>query len=357
MDHTDKEHAILQIVQGQYFVDLRDKLLIYREPDLNLLWLSVYEYRKFYQKYQDNGAFLTQQEANNLLEEEGIWDQDDQKTLKDLEENLLKLKKGRSEFRYQSKKLAAIDNTIEETMRHINKLDARKNTFFTQTIEYQARQSQRYWLLSKSIFDTNLKLYWDSFDELEQDYDVDFINELVIKVFYEGLFDTKTIRMLAREEPWRTRWKAACKFGTSPFSNEHMTNTQYYLVYWSSVYDSVYESMDCPSQSVIDDDAALDSWFEEQAHKRDSDSGVSSDSPVSSKKIAESQEVFIPVDSPSDAAKVYNDLNTVQAKNIFKSRQEAIKQHGKLAEGQLPDVAQDLSIRKTQLERRKIMSK
>ncbi|MGE4412481.1 MAG: hypothetical protein AB7E45_02130 [Candidatus Caldatribacteriota bacterium] len=36
------------------------------------------------------------------------------------------------------------------------------------------------------------------------------------------------------------------------------------MVYWSSLYDSVYNSIDRPPQWVIDDDDLLDKWLEEQ---------------------------------------------------------------------------------------------
>ena len=114
------------------------------------------------------------------------------------------------------------------------------------------------------------------------------------------------------------------------------------------IYDSVYESLDCPTSDVIENDDMLDQWFENQAIKSEQsrkDRMKESSAPITSnKKIANASEIFIPVDTAADAAKVYNELNTSGSKSAFISRQKAIRSQGEIKESQMPDTKRELNM-------------
>ena len=132
-----------------------------------------------------------------------------------------------------------------------------------------------------------------------------------------------------------------------------LTNDQDSLVYWSQVYDVAYESMDRPEQSIIDDDEALDKWFEEQAKKRKAKaatSGKSGVGKIGSKRIWRHSEVgFITnPDAQADmnrsaklgiAKNTYvpttqeiNELNSPLARKFKKHQEEKIKRYGVIEE-------------------------
>ena len=104
--------------------------------------------------------------------------------------------------------------------------------------------------------------------------------------------------------------------------------------------------MDCPSSDVIEDDDLLNQWFIDQYEKKSSNDTVSDG--IKNHKIAEAQEVFIKVDTPEDARKVYETMNTPESRRIIQSRQKALFDKGKLREDQLPDVKRNISMQKTQ---------
>jgi len=64
-------------------------------------------------------------------------------------------------------------------------------------------------------------------------------------------------------------WRA-CKSTGSPLFDGPVSEwdvNKVRLVYWSSLYDSVYESPDRPPQYIIDDNKLLDEWFEAQTEE------------------------------------------------------------------------------------------
>tara|TARA_A100001201_G_scaffold132629_1_gene119295 strand:- start:739 stop:1089 length:351 start_codon:yes stop_codon:yes gene_type:complete len=105
------------------------------------------------------------------------------------------------------------------------------------------------------------------------------------------------------------------------------------------MYDSIYESMETPSDEIIEDDYAIDGWFIAQRRKRDDDRKSSGGN-----NLPDAAEVFIPVGSNKEAARVY-DMNTQEGKNILKSQSKDIKEKGNVKESELSHVKQDLAMK------------
>lgn len=64
-------------------------------------------------------------------------------------------------------------------------------------------------------------------------------------------------------------WRAAKASGVAPFPGSPCDwdiNKQR-LVYWTALYESVYNSVDRPPQWVIEDDELLDRWLEEETRE------------------------------------------------------------------------------------------
>ena len=118
-----------------------------------------------------------------------------------------------------------------------------------------------------------------------------------------------------------------------------LTDMQKTLISWTRMYDSVYESMETPSDSIIEDDYAIDGWFTVQRRKRDDDRKQSEGN-----KLPESAEVFVPVSNQKEAQRVH-DMNTQQGKQVIKSRMQDLKEQGSLEEGQFSHVKQDLAMK------------
>ena len=118
-----------------------------------------------------------------------------------------------------------------------------------------------------------------------------------------------------------------------------ITDMQKSLISWTRMYDSIYESMETPSDAIIDDDYAIDGWFTAQRKKRDDDRKESEGN-----KLPDSAEVFVPVSNKKEAQRVH-DMNTQQGKQVIKSRMKDLEEQGSLEEGQFSHVKQDLAMK------------
>ena len=99
--------------------------------------------------------------------------------------------------------------------------------------------------------------------------------------------------------------------------------------------------MDCPSDSVINDDDMLDGWFIIQNKKQDKERAESElESRVSNDKISNSEEVFVFAETQQDVDAI-NSVNSYQAQMVKKERMEVLQQKGE---------AQDLDFRDQRLK-------
>jgi hypothetical protein len=346
LDYSDREYLVSQIGHGSTFIEYEECTYIFREPN-SILRFEYFNIRKQEEKNCEKDGFLTKAQEEDLLKEHGFWIEDSEKKLKDLREDLRKLDAGKAKNRFKSTELRRIErtkNTIKNEMEKINKTT---KVFFDQTAKYQGDIRAKHWMLQKCLYKDLENRIWESWESFENETNIKRINDLLALTFYNNNFAESDIRELARTEPWRSTWRAACKTGTPLFSvpTSEFTGNQKHLVYWSMVYDNVFESSECPSSSIVEDDEKLDLWFEEQDIKSQNQrkgNGSDPESLISNKKIANASQIFVPVDTVEDAKNVYNELNSPMARSTFMKREKAIQEKGKIDEANMPDTKQEI---------------
>ncbi len=195
----------------------------------------------------------------------------------------------------KDKKLEKIPEFIKETenkiKREVNKLRKKKfevwlrtlqreyyqlltarNTILLNSAEFLANESAATYLLWECLRTYDDAHLWPTFQDMENQDDIAYIAELQ-NLFTEASKDQELIdiRAMAKLPHWRVRWKSVDGDLSSLFGRtaQDLTNDQFLLVYWSSIYDSVYESFERPPDRVIQDDDSLDEWLEQQAEKRE----------------------------------------------------------------------------------------
>jgi len=358
LDYSNRELIISQICNGLLFINYKESLYLFKEP-FGYIMLEYYQKRKLYETNCTEEGFLSPEAEEQMLKDHGLWDNDFEKKTGDLMGDLKKLKQGRSGYRFRSNELNKIDKTCKVIEIELEKMNKIKRSFFDKTSIYQADLRARQWLLFKCLLLESGEPVWSSWDDFENETDFQKVIGLCGAVFYTKPLSTSEYREIARTEPWRSAWRTSCKTGTPLFdkSSSEFTESQKMISYWSLVYDNVYDSMDCPAQDIIDDDDQLDDWFEEQSIKVEN-SRKEKDNESSSvdinKKIAGMSEVFIPVDTPEDAKRVYNELNSPAAKKTFRTRQQVLAKEGRVTEANMPDTKQKLSMQATNLSIDKI---
>ena len=106
------------------------------------------------------------------------------------------------------------------------------------------------------------------------------------------------------------------------------------------MYDNVYESMDCPSDSVIDDNDALDGWFIVQRRKREQQVKEAGMDDITGANMGNANEIFVMTD---DAKSVY-ELNDPISKGIVKSRSKQVEEEGQVKYQDFGDVKREIQM-------------
>jgi hypothetical protein len=171
----------------------------------------------------------------------------------------------------------------------------------------------------------NKRVDWTHFD----------INN-VMNTYHGSLLDSDTLRMLSREQPWSSLWPVL-KTNGRIFENTNLTTEQQSLISWSTMYDKIYESPDCPPEEVLEDDDMLDGWLLIQKRQRDTDKKKHELESSLGKKIGNADDIFLIAETPEDAVKI-DLLNDERAKRVKRQRFGEIQEKGSVAEQQLSDV-------------------
>ena len=138
------------------------------------------------------------------------------------------------------------------------------------------------------------------------------------------VLNEKDIRDLARNDPWRSLWlmRESCDLKLFANQDRELSIDQKNLLVWSRMYDNIQESMDCPTDDVIDDDDMLDGWFLLQAEKRKKEQAEMEFEEGTNEKIKNADEVFVVTNNEIDKERVEG-LNNIHA-HMVKQEREAL---------------------------------
>lgn len=211
----------------------------------------------------------------------------------------------------------------------INLLQQR-HQFDYSTKEGYAKFAKNLFIITKSIF-----------DESGQPVDIRDINVYNLLSYYSNsMLDEEELREIARTNPWHDDWYSLKKQGKI-FKEDDLTYEQRSLILWSTMYDNVKESPDCPSDDILNDDDMLDGWFIVQKRKRDSERRKKEGESLVSKnsRIAGADEVYVVAQSPEEISRI-NELNTPASLAIKRQRSAQLKQQGVVKEQNFVDSKQ-----------------
>ena len=150
--------------------------------------------------------------------------------------------------------------------------------------------------------------------------------------------DDKQLREIARSEPWKSTWmlKDSETFSLFHRNGRELTIEQRNLLMWSRMYDNIQESLDCPSDDVINDDDMLDGWFLIQKQKRDKEKAEAEFESMANSRISNSDEIFVMARSKDEADKI-DSINNVGSKIRKKERLATIQNKGTVDQHEFRD--------------------
>lgn len=272
------------------------------------------------------------------LKRRSLWTDKMQSELDLLEKDQERLLIGISDSKFKSKDKERYIKTLEFNKKRCAELYSQKEYLFAGTIEHLIRLEKLKYLIFLNTYDSYGNRVWEDWDVFDNNTSDNLIKHILLNSYLKYNINESDIRFLVRNDPWRLYWRTATKVGNL-FGKPSVMLTDYQrmMVSWSIIYDSVYESLDCPERDVIENDILLDAWLIKQSKKNKSDSD---DKISKNDRINNAQEIGIVVQSQEDIDKVYN-LNDSSGAKIIADREKALLNKGKLSEMELPDIKQD----------------
>ena len=322
MDQWKKERLIARISSGVRYT--KDHEIPAASPAT--IYRASIMYEEVYNECVAEGT-PTSTEMLDILIKKRIWSDS-------MESDLKKLRSDTENFKialYENRDNEATCNKIRNLLAAANKEMMR---LFSIKHGYDAYTAESIAMAAKSR--ETIRLIID--DDLSSKE----VDEIIVELNESAISDSE-FRELARSEPWATTWgcRSSCSslFGVAATA---LTDEQKSLISWSTLYESIRDHPERPSDEVIGDDDMLDGWLLINRRKREREQNEQSALPTNS-KIAHADEVFLFAQN-EDKAKQIHDLNGPVALGIKSQRDNVIHQMGKTNEGELPDRLQQLNM-------------
>ena len=285
-----------------------------------------------------NEEMMTEHQMVDWMIEHNLWSHHEEKDLDGIKKNIddvkveiYKLNKEKSKANQLKRYLRSIEQKLNE---QLNK----KNLYYYNTCESIANLEKLRYLIKRNCLQNNRSL------DLEDD-EIDY----ALDCFRESILSESIIRELSRNEPWRSLWFMRNNIKQDLFfiTDRDLTINQQNLLLWSQTYDNIHESLDCPSDDVIDDDDMLDGWLIFQARKRKQEKVEQDMNKKMNDKIKNSSEVYL-MASNIDEAKDIDNINSYHSKMLKKQRQAVINKNGLVTQDKFQDEILDQQAKQTQ---------
>jgi hypothetical protein len=351
MERAKKELLVARICSGCVRITVtgakgREKTYLVRRPGREECYIANEVYFDMLRESELEGLY-SDEELLAFLLENGFWDEQRQKLLdclpKEIEEFKVKLFK--STFKSNERKV--VRKALAVAKEKLTEVSEARHAYDYLSCSGAAALAKARAIMGCSLCTSDGRRVFAGYDDFLQ-ADSSLLDD-AMAAYARTRLDESDYRELARNDPWRTLWNAhkveGKLFGISPAD---YTEEQVCLVNWSSLYDNVYQSQDCPSDEAIADDDVLDGWMIEQRRQREQrQNQAQGEDMLGNEKIKNSQEVYLVAETVEDARKVV-DLNDDFAKAVQKHRFNTLKKKGVVNELDMPDTRQRLRMEITQ---------
>ena len=354
----DKQREILtnRIITATIFLKVNESVYRLSPPTLEDIALADFVYEEVFNSDKYDGM-LTREQAFLYLKKEGVWSEEDDKKIEDTSKLIEDIKVEMYKSLYNLAQLNSLRARLRATEKYLSFLYSVKYKLDELTLEYHAEKTKSDFLTAMCIFDLNNKKvynydnYWDS------------SNLYVVKRFVSWLernqISTNTYRELVRNEPFKGIWSSK-KTDAFNAPSGILNDDQKRAIMYARMYDSVYESIEMPSEEVIDDNDMLDGWLISKHRERTKDRKQKEVDQLLNKKGVNKvgrgggNEVFVLAQTRQEANKIL-EVNDNNAKAAIQQRASKIRESGQVEDQHLPDVKMQLQnkARQQQLEHRK----
>src|SRR6266496_2400452 len=333
MAPNERDYLVYRICMGFLKFKYQDNTYLLKNPSLEQKYLAEELYQEKLEEYHLAGHF-NEIEYLQFLLNKGLWDDGREVLFNKFKEKIEDLKIELFNAQYKSKTRKEIKKKINRAVEDYKSLIGQRNCEIHKSATGLAGIARLRYLIGVCLYRKNEQVFnLDDFWQLEDNGLLD----TAVNYYNQSKIDESQFRELVRNEPWHSYWmcRKACGDKLFGICAIDLSDDQKSLVYWSLLYDGVYEHPDCPSQEVIEDDDMLDGFLLKDFRERKDKQNKTNIEDKLSDKLKNAHEIYLIAETPEDAKKI-NDLNSDWAKAVKASRDKMIDQKGIVNELEFP---------------------
>lgn len=339
------ELFINRIIAGIMRFKYKDKVYLIKNPDRYHKYIAEEIYQEALVDARVEGLY-TDLEINDMLIEQGIWNDEKEEKLKALNKEIEELKINLFQNFYKEKESAAIRKVLSIAKTDKSLLTIEKYSYTYLSVSGYASTAKIKYLIGSSLFHENNTHVFNEITFWKNRSDL--LDEAV--VFYnQSKLDDSKLRHLAKTDLWRSYWSAR-KSESSMFGipSVDLDDERRSLISWSQLYDNIAEHPECPPDDLINDDDALDGWMINQKREREQKKNQNSIDSSLTDKVKNSSEIFIVAHSQKERDRIES-MNSPEVKAIKRSREKIIQEKGEVSDLDFSDVRRDIQMKKNSM--------
>lgn len=347
MQYSEREYLVNKVISGCTVCTFNNEIVYVYEPNPTEKVAAQSIYFEEYRKAELLGV-PSEEEILGSLKSMGMWNKILQDELDKIPKALEELKVELYNAYFQFKRREGIKKSLDSIRFREVELWKQRDILKYVTCEgFALTCKNRHLICSGTKRSDGSKLFIKGYEEYPQNELDIFINE-----YFANKINDNVIRLLSQEEPWRTIWNAGKNEGSIfGIPSSLLSQEQKMILVWSRIYDSIYESPDCPPDEVIDDDDCLDGWMILQSRNRQKDR-QSEHGFNPGDKYNKADEVFMFVENPEDIDRVHA-MNNPAAILRKQQRMSALSRAGGKIEDQfMPDSQTKIKEQYMQMQKR-----
>lgn len=323
----DKENILYRVFSKIIIIDIAGSEYIVKAPSAILRYKAEIYKQKMIEQYKYDLPRL--EFYDQYLVARQFIDIDHEKKIKDMSNTIRR-------FKVELFQCGPLIEREKQIRKNLGMMKTKLNIYIGNmeghrrpTIEYFAESLKNKYILINTIFDGGDNLVFN-----QKDLDIGLLNKVIEKV-NEYDISGDQMREVAHTTPWVEYWRAN-KTNVFGIPAQEYSEEQKLLSSFSRMYDSVFESSDCPSDDIINDHDKLDGFliFQSEKNKGDKQEEFTS--------IPERfEEVYITAGSQQEADSIYS-ANTAESKRIMRQRSQILKNKEVATDLDFPDKKMDL---------------
>lgn len=327
MEDVERERAIARIISAQIRFRHEDSSLLIQPASRAERSEAQDVYEETFREASLAGCYTDDELLVDFMLAEGHWDAERENMMSSLPKDIEELKVALFKAEFKSEQRKVVRKALNTAKDKLSELSNQRAAYRHLTCSGVAAMAKTRFLVACGLRNSR----GSRIKRAE-------LLDAAMAAYAASRLDESAFRELARTDPWRLLWSCR-KSGDSLFgvAVADWTDDQLRLVNYSMLYENISEHPECPSDDVIEDDDRLDGWMILKRRERDvSRNQKTVDGMITNEKIRNSQEIFVPVQSPEDAKRVES-MNTGAAGAIKRQRLGIIEKKGEVNELDFPD--------------------